>query len=103
MYNPLFIVARFEIKTLLRSWFFRIFALVAIIAIVFFNLVAATEIGRSNWPDRMFMGGLPYMNLWILSIVQAIIAVFLSSDFLSRDKKLDTTEVVYVRSMSNFQ
>lgn len=103
MYNPLFIVARFEIKTLLRSWFFRIFALVAIIAIVFFNLVAATEIGRSNWPDRMFLGGLPYMNLWILSIVQAIIAVFLSSDFLSRDKKLDTTEVVYVRSMSNFQ
>lgn len=103
MYNPLFVVARFEIKTLLRSWFFRIFALVAIMVIVFFNLVAATEIDSANWPDRMLPGGLPYMNLWILNIVQAIIAVFLSSDFLSRDKKLDTTEVVYVRSMSNFQ
>ncbi|GAF02313.1 golvesin C-terminal-like domain-containing protein [Saccharicrinis fermentans] len=51
----------------------------------------------------MMVGGLPYMNLWVLNIVQAIIAVFLSADFLSRDKKLDTTEVIYVRNMSNFQ
>ncbi|SMO77806.1 ABC-type transport system involved in multi-copper enzyme maturation, permease component [Saccharicrinis carchari] len=103
MNSPLFTVARFEIKTLLRSWFFRIFALVVLIFIVFFNLMASTEVGQANWPDRMLIGGLPYMNLWILNIVQAIIAVFLSADFLSRDKKLDTTEVVYVRNMSNFQ
>ncbi|MCA1760989.1 MAG: ABC transporter permease, partial [Bacteroidales bacterium] len=30
-----------------------------------------------------------------------IIAVFLASDFLKRDKKLDTTEVIYMRSMTN--
>ncbi|MGQ1787469.1 MULTISPECIES: golvesin C-terminal-like domain-containing protein [unclassified Saccharicrinis] len=103
MYNPLFTVARFEVKTLLRSWFFRIFSLIAIGVLLVFNIGAATEIGRANWPDRMMVGGLPYMNLWVLNIVQAIIAVFLSADFLSRDKKLDTTEVIYVRNMSNFQ
>ena len=32
---------------------------------------------------------------------QAVIAVFLASDFLKRDKKLDTTEVIYMRSMTN--
>jgi hypothetical protein len=37
----------------------------------------------------------------ILNIAQAIIAVFLASDFLKRDKKLDTTEVIYMRSMTN--
>jgi hypothetical protein len=36
-----------------------------------------------------------------LNSVQAVIAVFLASDFLKRDKKLDTTEVVYMRSMTN--
>ncbi len=101
--NPIFTVAKFEVKTLLRSWFFRIFSVIILVIIVFFNIVAATEVGQSGWPNRMLSGGLPYMNLFILNIVQSIIAVFLSSDFLSRDKKLDTTEVIYVRNMSNFQ
>jgi ABC-type transport system involved in multi-copper enzyme maturation permease subunit len=43
----------------------------------------------------------PYMNLYIINIAQAIIAVFLASEFLKRDKKLDTTEVIYMRSMTN--
>ncbi len=103
MNNPLFTVARFEVKTLLRSWFFRIFSIIVIFILMMFNIFGSTEIDRVGWPDRMLVGGLPYMNLWILNIVQAIIAVFLSADFLSRDKKLDTTEVIYVRSMSNFQ
>ncbi len=101
--NPIFTVAKFEVKTLLRSWFFRIFSAIILLVILFFNIVAATEVGQSGWPNRMLSGGLPYMNLFILNIVQSIIAVFLSSDFLSRDKKLDTTEVIYVRNMSNFQ
>ena len=32
---------------------------------------------------------------------QAVIAIFLASDFLKRDKKLDTSEVFYVRPLSN--
>ncbi len=101
--NPISTVAKFEVKTLLRSWFFRIFSGIVIAIIVFFNIMATTEVGQAGWSGRMLVGGLPYMNLYILNIVQSIIAVFLSSDFLSRDKKLDTTEVIYVRDMSNFQ
>ncbi len=101
--NPISTVAKFEVKTLLRSWFFRIFSGIVIAIIIFFNIMAATEVGQAGWSGRMLAGGLPYMNLYILNIVQSIIAVFLSSDFLSRDKKLDTTEVIYVRDMSNFQ
>jgi hypothetical protein len=44
---------------------------------------------------------IPFTNLYIINIAQAIIAVFLASDFLKRDKKLDTTEVIYMRSMTN--
>ncbi len=101
--SPVFTVARFEIKTLLRSWFFRIFSAIALIIITFFNIMLFPEGSRNLLSSRVMMGGIPYLNLYLLNIVQAIIAVFLSSDFLGRDKKLDTTEVVYVRNMTNFQ
>ncbi|EKC78537.1 xanthan lyase XalB, partial [human gut metagenome] len=37
----------------------------------------------------------------MLNTGQAVVAVFLSSEFLKRDKKLDTSEVFYVRPLSN--
>lgn len=94
-------VARFESKTLLRSWFFRIFAAIIILFITFFNLFGLTSVADGSWPGRLLPSGGIYFNMWILNIAQAIIAVFLSADFLGRDKKLDTTEAFYVRSMTN--
>jgi hypothetical protein len=57
--------------------------------------------GGTGWALRAVPSSIPYFNLLILNVAQAIIAVFLASDFLKRDKKLDTTEVIYMRSMSN--
>ncbi|MBS2211322.1 hypothetical protein KEM09_07920 [Carboxylicivirga mesophila] len=94
-------VARFESKTLFRSWFFRIFALIILGFIIMFNLFGLTGIADGGWPGRLLPSGAPYFNMWLLNIAQAVIAVFLSADFLGRDKKLDTTEAFYVRSMSN--
>ena len=54
-----------------------------------------------SWAIRSVPSSIPYFNLLILNVAQAIIAVFLASDFLKRDKKLDTTEVIYMRSMTN--
>ena len=51
------------------------------------------------WIYRGIPASLPYVNLLQLNAVQAVIAIFLASDFLKRDKKLDTTEVVYMRSL----
>ncbi len=94
-------VSRFESKTLLRSWFFRIFAGVGFFFLLMFNMFAVAAIGDGAWPGRLVPSAVPYFNMWMLNIAQAIIAVFLSADFLGRDKKLDTTEAFYVRSMSN--
>ena len=94
-------VARFESKTLLRSWFFRIFAIIIIAFILMFNIFGLAGVGDGGWPGRLLPSGAPYFNMWLLNIAQAVIAVFLSADFLGRDKKLDTTEAFYVRSMSN--
>lgn len=96
-------IAKYEITTLLRSWFFRIFALLAMVLLFFFNMgtLLMDNAGAGKWEMKAIPSIIPYVNLIMLNTVQAIIAIFLASDFLKRDKKLDTTDVIYIRSMSN--
>lgn len=96
-------IAKYEITTLLRSWFFRIFAILAMVFLFFFNMgtMMFDNGGAGSWDMKALPSVIPYVNLLILNTVQAIIAIFLASDFLKRDKKLDTTDVIYIRSMSN--
>ena len=53
------------------------------------------------WFAKSVSSNIPYLNLLLLNTGQAVVAVFLSSEFLKRDKKLDTSEVFYVRPLSN--
>lgn len=95
-------IAKYERKTLLRSWFFRIFGILSLVVLFGMNFGMIIEGGGGEgWAIRSIPGAIPYFNLLILNVAQAIIAVFLASDFLKRDKKLDTTEVIYMRSMTN--
>lgn len=96
-------VARFEMRTLFRSWFFRIFSVLTLLILLGMNIGTLTEGGQSNWIIRAIASNIPYMNMAFLNIAQALLAVFLASDFLKRDKKLDTTEVIYTRSMTNWE
>ncbi len=57
--------------------------------------------GGIKWTNRAIAANLPYINVLFINVAQAIIAVFLASDFLKRDKKLDTTEVIYTRPITN--
>ncbi len=95
-------IAKYERKTLLRSWFFRIFSILSLLVLFGMNFGLIIEGGGDQgWAIRSIPPAIPYFNLLILNVAQAIIAVFLASDFLKRDKKLDTTEVIYMRSMTN--
>ncbi len=60
-----------------------------------------SEVGNRNWVYRAVPSNIPYATIYLLNMAQAIIAVFLSCEFIKRDTKQDTTEVFYVRSMSN--
>ena len=94
-------IASFEMRTLLRSWFFRIFAGLAIFGIGLFNILANLVMVGSPFIYRALPASLPYVNLLILNLGQAIVAVFLASEFLKQDRKNDTIEVIYARSMTN--
>ncbi len=100
--HNIFSIAKYERKTLFRSWFFRIFSVLSLLVLFGMNFGMVIEGGGSDgWAIRAIPSAIPYFNLLILNVAQAIIAVFLASDFLKRDKKLDTTEVIYMRSMTN--
>ena len=90
LYN-IWAIARFEIKTLSRSWFLRIFTILAYIFIFFYDTIVFTELTPGFTPRMMYgmSSSLPYTNLLYFNIVQAVITVFLASDFLKRDKKLE--------------
>jgi ABC-type transport system involved in multi-copper enzyme maturation permease subunit len=94
-------VATFESKTLFRSWFFRIFAILALLILFGTNVGFFGGHDDAMWTFRAIPANLPYINVLFINVAQAIIAVFLASDFLKRDKKLDTTEVIYARPITN--
>ena len=96
-------VAQYEAKTLRRSWFFRLFSLGALVIFTFMNIGLFSSIGNESWDMVSISSSVPLVNLYLLNIGQAIVLVFLAGDFLKRDKKLDTNEVLYTRSMSNFE
>jgi ABC-type transport system involved in multi-copper enzyme maturation permease subunit len=90
-------VSKYESKLLFRSWFFRIFAVLALAVLFIFGVATAEH------PDiwTFIPSNIPYANMLIFNTGQAVVAIFLASDFLKRDKKLDTSEIFYVRPLSN--
>jgi len=96
-------VAHYEAITLRRSWFFRLFAIGSLVIFTFMNIGLFSPIGDESWEMISIPSAVPFVNLYLLNIGQAIIVIFLAADFLKRDKKLDTNEVLYTRPMSNFE
>ncbi|MDO5570801.1 MAG: ABC transporter permease [Bacteroidales bacterium] len=99
--NTINSVAKYERKLLFRSWFFRIFAFLTIVPLGIFNY--ATAFDNASWVIKAIPSSIPYMNILFLNVGQAIIAIFLASDFIKRDQKLDTSEVFMVKPMSNLE
>jgi ABC-type transport system involved in multi-copper enzyme maturation permease subunit len=93
-------VALYERKTLFRSWFFRIFAILILLILFGLNMGLFAGTG-ARWTTRAIAANIPYINVLFVNVAQAVIAVFLASDFMQRDRKLDTTEVIYARPISN--
>ncbi len=95
-------VATYESKILIRSWFFKVFTVLAVLILGLLDFAfLVAEDGGGMWIVKAIPSNLPYFNLLLLNTGQAVICIFLASEFLKRDKKLDTSEVFYVRPLSN--
>ncbi len=96
-------VSKYEARTLRRSWFFRLFTLGSLFIFSIMNLGLFSPIGDESWEFVAFPASIPMVNLYILNLAQSVLVIFLASDFIRRDKKLDTNEVLYTRPVSNFE
>ena len=94
-------VAKYETRVLWRNWFFRIFALIIIAILIFFNIGVFSPVSNSRWFHRAISAGIPYANMVFLNLVQVAVLVFLATGIIKNNKKLDTNEVFYVRPLSN--
>ena len=94
-------IARYERRILLRSWFFRIFSILSLFFIGIFSAATLFDRNPFTWAYRSLPSALIYSNIFLLNIIQSVIAVFLATDFLKRDKKLNTSEVLFIRPMTN--
>lgn len=96
--NNIFSVSKYESKLLMRSWFFKVFAVLSVLLIGF----ASVGILEMNQHAFNSIPSLVAYNLMLyFNVVQAIVSIFLASEYLKRDKQLDTSEVFYVRPLSN--
>ena len=66
-------VAKYESKILVRSWFFRIFTLLAVVFLGFFNFaMMLMEDNFGLWFAKSVSSNIPYLNLLLLNTGQAV-------------------------------
>ena len=97
-------IAGYEVKLLRRSWLFRIFAFLALLGIsttIMWYMTPVLNMFATQWPEHAVASQIPFYSITFYNIAQSVIVIFLAGSFLKRDKKLDTSEVIYVRPMSN--
>ena len=93
------IVSKYETKLLVRGWFFKVFAILALFAAVILgSIYILTQYPQPQMVNRSVI---PYMFMLVMNVGQAVVSVFLASEYLKRDKQLDTSEVFYTRPLSN--
>jgi len=94
--------ARYEMMILRRGWFFRIFAGLSLAIFVLLNVLFFSK--AASYVPRIFYGlsaSSPYFNMLMFNLAQIVVVALLTSDLFKRDKRINTTDVYYIRSMTN--
>jgi ABC-type transport system involved in multi-copper enzyme maturation permease subunit len=94
-------IAAYEAKILLRSWGFRIFALLGLIILGFLTAGIAAPSFSFPYYFRSLSGSIPLFSFKLFNIYQGIIVVFMATEFFKRDRRADSTQVIFSRSFSN--
>ncbi|MBW1819702.1 MAG: hypothetical protein JRJ60_21390, partial [Deltaproteobacteria bacterium] len=94
-------IALYEAKILLRSWGFRIFALLGLIILGMLTAVIAAPSFSFPYYFRSLSGSIPLFSFKLFNVYQGIIVIFMATEFFKRDRRTDSTQVIFSRSFSN--
>jgi hypothetical protein len=84
--NNILSVAKYESKLLTRSWFFKVFSTVSVILII----TSSASILVNTHAFVSIPSLLAYNLMLYVNVAQAIVSIFLASEYLKRDEQLDT-------------
>ncbi|MCB0297551.1 MAG: hypothetical protein KDG51_20420, partial [Calditrichaeota bacterium] len=94
-------IALYEALNILRDWLFRIFAGLSLLIMTGLNILFFSSVSPVPYSVRSISGFIPYTNLILITIAQTAVLAFVATDIFKRDRKLDTSEVIYIRSLGN--
>jgi len=96
-------IARTEARLIFRSWAFRIFAGMTLAALVLVMVTLTSPTYAAFYFSRALSSAFPLIIIKLLNVFQGLMAVIIGTDFLKRDRRQDTTEVIYAHPFANAQ
>ena len=96
-------IARYEARLLFRSWGFRIFSGLTLVILTLIMVILTLAPYSGFYFSRALSGVFPLIIIKLLNVFQGIMAVIIAAEFLKRDRKQDSTEVIYAHSFANGQ
>jgi ABC-type transport system involved in multi-copper enzyme maturation permease subunit len=94
-------IAVYEARLLLRSWGFRIFTLLGLLILGLLTAGIAAPSFAFPYYFRSLSGSIPLFSFKLFNVYQGIIVVFMATEFFKRDRRTDSTQVIFARSFSN--
>ena len=94
-------IAVYEARLLMRSWGFRIFTFLGLLILGLLTVGVATPSFAFPYFFRSLPGSIPLFSLKLFTVYQGIIVVFMATEFFKRDRRADSTQVIFSRSFSN--
>jgi ABC-type transport system involved in multi-copper enzyme maturation permease subunit len=99
--QTIFTIGRYEAKLISRSWGFRIFSGLTLAALTLIMVTLTIPAYSGFYFSRALSGAFPLIVIKLLNVFQGIMAIIIGTDFLKRDRKQDTTEVIYAHPFAN--
>ncbi|MEY8591806.1 hypothetical protein AALK14_10190 [Butyricimonas hominis] len=94
-------IVRYEMKQQLRSWVFRVFALLVLVGIVVCHVYWQGEGNCVNWRAVALPCSMPLMNAYLFSVVQSLFLIVMMAEASRRMRRLAGREVFQTRPYDN--
>ncbi len=99
--GPWWAVARYECRLLWRSWAFRLSALAAVGFLLLIQIIFTAPFSGAPFSFRSFSGALPLTAVRLLNLYLGLMTALLATEFVKRDRRLDSSEAVLANSFTN--
>ena len=89
-YFTFFMIARYELKLLWRSWLFYILLFLSLSWNILIQLLLQADIVIPEWYAVALPSSLPFLNAYLFNITQSFMVIFIVTEWFRQEKTLNT-------------